>query len=587
MSLGLLSRLSLFPQLALLLICLLPITAVAADSNFKQLLWPWLVDAVPAMLKSQDANTGRWGSGPIVVTEQNNIYPLAVAWATERDDNRYYHDPAVLNAIMRGGDFLISQQKPDGQWVFRKKDGSTWGDIYMPWTYSRWIRAFALIRDAMPADRRAKWAAALHLGFTGISRTALLPKVENICAHDAMALYLAGKVFNRPDWSTQARAYMKKVVAAQNPGGFWSENVGPVVNYNFVYMDAVGTYYGMSHDPTVLPALQRGAEFHANFTYPDGRCVETVDERNAYSAAIDMPNVGFTFSPTGRAYIMQQYQLKRKHHQAISPDEAASYILYAEDGPVGQTTAQTDHRFILGKNKAMVVRQTPWFLCLSAYHAPVPQSRWIMDRQNFVSLFHDKTGLILGGGNTKLTPLWSTFTAGNPGLLSHHKGETDPSYAEPAGLLHVPANLTLDVRNCALLADYASAHCRVVVRMIDSHLATVTYSLLNDSDLPIEAHATFIPKLHKRWSTAAGIGGILDQTPIHLSASQAGGSFFHHGWRIDIPPGATLDWPVLPYDQYVQDGAAALNEGRIVLIIPLGRTPTTRVIRIHIQKDVK
>ena len=55
---------------------------------------------------------------------------------------------------MAGGDALIAEQMPDGQWIFRKKDGSEWGPIYQPWTYSRWIRAFFLIKDAMPPQRR-------------------------------------------------------------------------------------------------------------------------------------------------------------------------------------------------------------------------------------------------------------------------------------------------------------------------------------------------------------------------------------------------------------------------------------------------
>ena len=49
----------------------------------------------------------------------------------------------------------------------------------------------------------------------------------------------------------------------------------------------------------------------------------------------------------------------------------------------------------------MVRREGPWFICLSGYTAPVPQSRWIQDRQNLVSLYHDKAGLILGGGSDR------------------------------------------------------------------------------------------------------------------------------------------------------------------------------------------
>src|SRR4051812_17504921 len=161
--------------------------------HFKQELLPQLVKQVPKLLKSQDKKTGRFGEGIWIVTDQNLIYPLAVAWATADNRNSYYHSPEVLEAIIAGGDALIADQDARGMWVFRKKDGSTWGDIYMPWTYSRWVRAYALIRDAMPRDRREKWEKALQLGYDGIYRTQVTGKskdeVQNIPAHHAMGLY--------------------------------------------------------------------------------------------------------------------------------------------------------------------------------------------------------------------------------------------------------------------------------------------------------------------------------------------------------------------------------------------------------------
>lgn len=561
--------------------------AVAADSNFKSMLWPMFVKQIPGILAGQDKTTGRWGTGPIVITDQNAIYPLAVAWAEHADGNRYYHDQKLLQAIMRGGDFLISQQKRDGQWVFRTKDGSEWGDIYMPWTYSRWIRAYGLIRDAMPADERAKWEQALRLGFGGMSRKGLhgdLHEIENIPTHDAMALYWAGKLLNRPDWCKQAVTYIHKAVAAQNPGGFWTENLGPVVNYNFVYMDCVGVYYAMSHDATVLPALERGAEFHANFTYPDGRRVETIDERNDYSAEIEMPNVGFTFSPIGRAYILQQLALKKKHHESIGADLIASIILYGEEGPIGQTPGDSDHQFILGHNDAMVVRQKPWFICLSAYHTPIPNDRWIMDRQNFLSIYHDGLGVIAGGGNTKLTPMWSTFTAGDWESPLYKAGTTQPSYAEPRGLLHVPDDLKLIPGQLALVADYGGAKCEARVEMKNSTTAEITYSLLNSSKMDIEAHLTLLPKLGAKWR-CQGSTGKLDKSPINLkiiAEKDTDKSFSQDGWSVLLPADSTVDWPVLPYDQYVKTGTAPLSEGRIVVTIPLGRSPNHQTVQLHI-----
>ena len=49
------------------------------------------------------------------------------------------------------------------------------------------------------------------------------------------------------------------------------------MQYDFVYIDALGTYYGMSGDRRVLPALEKAARYHFDFTYPDSRSVETID----------------------------------------------------------------------------------------------------------------------------------------------------------------------------------------------------------------------------------------------------------------------------------------------------------------------
>lgn len=554
----------------------------SANTNFRALFFPILEKSIPAILAAQNHKTGRWGHGPIVVTDQNAIYPLAVAWSQKYPGNKFFHDPKLLSAILRGGDFLISQQKSDGEWVFRTHDGGEWGDIYMPWTYSRWIRTYGLIAGALPPDERTRWQIALTLGFTGIAKSKLhgdLHFIENIPTHHAMALYIASQLFHRPDWKQKAIAYLHAAIKAQNPGGFWTENLGPVVNYNFVYMDTLGTYYAISHDPAVLPALTRAAAFHANFTYPDGRKVETIDERNAYDPEIEIPNVGFTFSPLGRAYIFQQLHLRELLHQSAGPDLAASMILYAQDGPTEPTPADTDHQFILGHNDAVVLRQKPWFICLSAYHTPIPQDRWIQDRQNFLSIYHDGTGLIIGGGNTKLTPLWSTFTAGDTDLLQHKIPTTNPSYLEPPGLLHVPDDLKLIPDKLTLLATYAGAKCKLTVNIQDANHLRITVSLLNHSDLPIAAHITLVPNPKAKWTSHSA----KDSLEVHCTAIPD--EFNPHSlssWTLDAPLDCTAKYPVYAYDQYVKNGKAPPSMARMVITIPLGHNPTTQTLHLDI-----
>jgi hypothetical protein len=554
-----------------LLWCWLALLAVTSHVSaepwtFKDEFLPYLVKGVPNILKTQDKQTGRFGEGIWIVTDQNVMYLLAIAWSLKHPDNPHYHSAEILEAIMDAGDALIADQDATGQWEFRKKDGSTWGQIYMPWTYSRWARAYGLIKDAMPPERRAKWEKGLTLGFEGIAKGEL-NHMHNIPAHHAMGLYAAGKALDRPEWCAKSAEFMKKVVAAQDPGGFWSENKGPVVQYNFVYVDALGVYHAMSGDESVLRALTKASHFHANFTYPDGSDVETIDERNPYHDRITMPGVGFSFTPEGRGYIRRQWEKLRAKDQPLGAEQAASFLLFAQEGDAVAPGA--DQQFVLGDNDAMIVRRGPWFACLSAYTADVPKSRWIQDRQNFVSLFHDKAGVIVGGGNTKLQPLWSTFTVGDPALLKHTPGDEEPNFIPPAGIVHTPKRAAIDPQSQTLKLDYGGASGNVRVDLSDPAGAKLTFSVDSTPATRVEAHVTLLPAMKGSWKTQSGKSGMLGE-PIVLAAGEAGAWFEHNGARVSLPPQAAVTWPVLPHNPYRKDGRAEPGEARIVITLPFG-----------------
>jgi hypothetical protein len=555
--------------------------------DYKKQFLPYLIDGIQTILDSQNKETGGFGTQPWICTDQNAIYPLAAAWAIEDPDNQWYHNEEVLDAIMLGGDKLIAEQKPSGKWIFRKKDNSTWGDIYMPWTYSRWIRAYSLIKNAMPPDRRAKWEKGLKLGFDGIAREAMKEHLANIPCTDAMALYLAGKEFARPDWCEKATAYEHKVVDYQNPAGFWSEHAGPVVVYNQVYLDALGVYYSISHDEYVLPALQRASLFHTMMTYPDGSSVETVDERNGYHPTILMPNVGFTFSAVGRGLLKRQLGLRLKQsHTPISSDAAGTFILYGQEGDIKLPPDKDASPVqVLSDHNAMTRRSGEWFTGLSAYHTCVCTSRWIQDRQNLVSLFNDRVGLIVGGGNTKLQPLWSTFTLGDVSLLKHKPGDENPNFLPPPGLWHTPTDAALDVEKTRLLLEYNLTKCQVKVDLSDPKNAKIIYMTEgvsgtddNHSNGPVAAHVPLWPHMGEDWKTASGQAGKLSNKPIHLTGAESGQWFQHHGWRIHLPKDAVIDWPVLPHDQYVKTGDATAKDGLIVITLPFDAE--------HLQQEV-
>ncbi|HLJ15795.1 MAG TPA: hypothetical protein VKV15_14950 [Bryobacteraceae bacterium] len=530
--------------------------ANAEPARYKDRCLKDLVSQVPQILASQDSKTGRFGTGIWVVIDQNVLLPLATAWSYKDPRNPYYHSPQVLTAIVKGGDALIEAQDAKGEWVFNKKDGSVWGMIYQPWTYSRWVRAFQMIRGAMPSSERARWEKALLLGYNGISVQERTATLHNIPAHHAMGLYFACKVFSRPEWCVQAANFLHREAAAQYSDGYWSEHSGPVVLYDTVYVDALGTYLAVSKDESVRPVLRKAAVFHAHFTYPDGTDAETIDERNPYLGKVRVPNVGFTFSPEGRAYLMRQIQLL---HGPIPADDAASLLLWGQEGEAVDC-AQGDSDYTLPSGEATVRRRGPWFLVASAFTAPVIQRRWIQDRQNFVSVYHDETGLIVGGGNTKLQPRWSNFTVGNMSLLRLKPGDENPNFIPPPGIQHVPdaAHLVHNGNTLGVELIYGSHHGRIALTIVNRNRLEYTIA----GDPAMAAHFTILPHMGKQISTAAG-----QRTALSAAAFDwhPGAWIEHAGVRYLLPAGAVARWPVLPHDPYKKDGHADADQGRIVI----------------------
>lgn len=548
---------------------LLPAETVA----FKQRCLDDLVAQAPAILASQDRASGRFGTGIWIVTDQNLMLPLAAAWSYKAAANPYYHRRELLEAVMAAGDALIADQDETGQWEFRKKDGSTWGKTYMPWTYSRWIRSFALIREAMPPERRAKWEKALLLGYSGISAKEL-NRIHNIPAHHAMGLYFAGQVFQKPAWRQQAAEFLRKVAAAQHPDGYWREHNGPVVNYGLVYVDALGIYFAASEDKSVLPVLRKSGVFHSHFTYPDGAGVETIDERNPYEGLLRAPGVGFTFTREGRSYVARQLRLRKG---PVPADDAAALLLWGEEGEGAEGhPRRADFDFVLGKGDAAIYRRGPWFLVVSAFTAPVPTSRWAQDRQNFVSVFHEKAGLILGGGNTKLQPGWSTFTRGDTSLLQHKPGDESPNFLPPAGLLHVPTAARL-LRDNRLGVELEYGEARGEVRLNVLGAERLEYSASGDPALA--AHVTVLPRMGQAVTSASGKRAEFSGQPFTWTGGAAGEWIELAGVRLVLPPRASVRWPVLPHNPYRKDGRAGPEEGRLVIDLPPG-APARLVVQV-------
>jgi hypothetical protein len=167
--------------------------------------------------------------------------------------------------------------------------------------------------------------------------------------------------------------------------------------------------------------MERGLEFQIKYVYPDGSLVETLDGRARYSS--DPPAAAhFVFSQLEEGRRFAKFlvaQLTRRGTMLPLSSSLLLNLLYYHEGDESKLPIEKKSYNLNSGSKATVRRKAPWFYALSGFTAPTTRNRWGLDRQNFVSVWHEGVGLIIGGGNSKGQSEWSNFIfrAGRPAYI--------------------------------------------------------------------------------------------------------------------------------------------------------------------------
>jgi hypothetical protein len=198
---------------------------------------------------------------------------------------------------------------------------------------------------------------------------------------------------------------------------------------------------------------------------------------------------------------------------------------------------------------------------------PAVESRWGLDRQAFCSVWHDQTGLIIGGGNAKSQPAFSNFVFKN--------GDTPGE--EP---VYLPDSAKLQ----------PSAARDTVELNYRGHTGSLTVEPLNSTQLRLQLDAPdsdnvagqlmFRVSPGETLRTGAGAEYVVDETPLTFTAEEAGGTISQGKWRIHLPAGSTFQWPVAPFNPYAADGAAPIEEAAAIVTLAPGATTGQLTIEI-------
>ena len=514
------------------------------------------------------------------------ILPPAVLYAKHDPGNPRYHDPGMLALAIRIGDLLASENEKG---KFAPRLDPDW-DTYM------WLEAYRLIAPQLGHQRCERWRRAILENAAQVAPVAVrmfdfpwyqapfIGTSPNHYAQYAQLLFLAGRVFDKPDWVKLGSEILHRFATTeQAPDGFWGEHSqsGPTIGYDHVTLSTVAVYWELTGDPAALEALRRSTNFHMHFTYPDGTPVETMNDRNRYwmdqSLLTEVGHVpfatgdnrnywgvcpwahfAFTHFPEGRRYaeflagFFEPDKLTMDALGRLSQD-----ALYYHEGKTAPIPQDLGSYVYQTKVPAGIRKTGPWIVSLSGIVEPQQvNNEFFLDRQANLSVFHSKLGLIISGANSKRQPELATFREALNGVVYH---------------LPLSSRLEMDVQEDRLSLAFNSFSSFVCVPRPSEHELKFRFTINGKGKEPDEAVLTLqlVLKAGEILETAAGRRITLGTDRVQLNPEAIGGWVRHAGWTLRVDPTARLAWPVYPFDPYANDFEKTLNHAVGAVSVPL------------------
>lgn len=521
----------------------------------------------------------------------------AVLYAKKHPSNKRYRDPRMLDLALRIGDMMAAESvKGD----YEKRVDNDW-ETYM------WLETYRILINELGEERKALWKQELikyikeleeeciqriDLAWYNSPYTGTSP---NHYAIYASMVHLAGKVFKEENWVKLGAHILKRFATIeQTPDGYWGEFIraSPTIGYNHLTLYCVALYWEHSGDKSVLPALRRATDFHKNFTYPNGEPVEVVNDRNRYwtgsiirSADQTNPNnyltvipwgqFAFTNFPDGRRYVQfltSFYQPKDMNVDLLG--RLAQNILYYHEGPMKLIPQdQPQYSYRLKEVEAGISKNGPWVTAFSGVISPpVIYSRFHLDCQGNLGIFHKQLGHIISGANSKRQPELATF-----------QGKLMGNYYT------IPVSTRLQMAadtNRLSLAYYKFFADLYIPKPSEKELKfRFVISSIGEAveDPALNLQLCLIPG--KTLETATGKKIMLSDQRIELSPEEIGGWIKHNGWTLQADSTASLSWPVYPFNPYTDKPEENLARAVGRLTVPLKlRTKPGKYLRTNDQE---
>ena len=412
---------------------------------------------VPRMLNGVPGRPAGGENDFTDVSMKNVAYTAGRLYALDHPDNPYAGDAEALGTCLRLVDAWCEAYEA-ARAAGRPMDTNEWPPYIMAQLVGM------LGGSSIGSERLARWKANLAewcaimapkpFGFTS-------PNHE---AWKCLCLHAAAEVLGRPDYAGAAVWQQRQELHYQTPDGFWEEgrHHGPSLKYCFMQLHAMARLAKMSGDAGILAAAVRLADFMAEFTFPDGTTMGCLDGRQSYALGPWLAVVpGQELTPAMREVTRRSVATQHRWGCFKEPRYLSTSYWYMTYGMVMLTDGSRFFEEVIEPRTAHpldaggavverhschmdggAIRRGGFVCALSGVISDIPASggRFRLQRQNRLDLWHERTGLILGGGhgpNKQNPPLANVIVdtghAGRTefGLLDAGRWQEQQSYFSP------------------------------------------------------------------------------------------------------------------------------------------------------------
>lgn len=339
---------------------------------------------------------------------QTPCYPLAYLYKTKHPLNPYYGDRKIRDQAIAICDHIVEVKST------------------LEWPLYSLSQVYALLEHELDGAHKESWLdyATYYMGTRG-SKPYFYTSFNHE-AWNATAILRAGQVFGKAEWVDRARRLMRQLIKVQNELGYFDEGPhhGPSMKYNQTQLAPMMLFADYSGDEKVLAASKKLADFMIRYSFPDGSPVGCFDGRQSWSLGYyGALCYGLDRWPLGKQHNRRIWRTRKKWGMIDTESKYYNlsdwyayfgfgflldeYLSLQPDAPSSALPQDFDGylRYEQGSSFAGgVARNHGWMVAISAINSDIPrvaQSVYRLERQSRLDVWHEKTGLVIGGGHNK------------------------------------------------------------------------------------------------------------------------------------------------------------------------------------------